>query len=86
VVCPAPLEILMIDFEAAVRKDELGDEAFAKRCKQDFLPMLREAIFLQCTLGKQPGPLADMAWDRIDKLFKRPERFLQEIGEQGLLA
>ncbi len=82
VVCPSPLEILMIDFEAAVTKEELGEEAFAKRCDDDWLPILREAIFLQCALGRQPGPLADLALGKLDQLFKRPKRFRQEIGEQ----
>ena len=86
VVCPSPLEILMIDFEAAVRRDELGEEAFAKRCRDDFLPILREATFLQCALGQQPGQLAELAWQRMNELFKRPDRFRQEITEQGLLA
>lgn len=85
VVCPTPLEILIIDFEAAVRRDELGDERFEKRCHDDFLPMLREAILLQCTLGTQPGALAELSRQRISELFKRPERFQQEIGEQSSL-
>jgi hypothetical protein len=45
--------------------------------------MLREAVFLQCALGAQPGAMADAARREIEKLFKRPERFLAEIGEQG---
>jgi hypothetical protein len=86
VVCPSPLECIVIDFEAAARRDELGDEAFAKRCRADFLPMLREAVFLQCALGLQPGPFAEMARSRAGEVLKRPERFLTEIGEQSKLA
>ncbi len=85
VVCPAPLECLLIDFEAAARKDELGDR-FDKRCSDDFLPMLREAIFLQCTLGPQPGPFAEMARTRAAEVLKRSERFLDEIGGQSKIA
>jgi hypothetical protein len=83
IVCASPLECILIDFEATVRKDELDGAAFDKRCQEDFLPMLREAVFLQCALGAQPGGLADLARRQIEKLFKRPERFLAEIGEQG---
>jgi hypothetical protein len=86
VVCPAPLELVLIDFEAAVRKEELDEAAYEKRCRDDFLPMLREAIFLQCALGRQPGPLAEMSRDKIEKLFKRPDRFQREIGDQSKLA
>jgi hypothetical protein len=83
VVCPAPLEILMIDFEVAATQKELGDTAFAQRCQADFVPMLREAVCLQCALGRQPGRLADMAIGRIGELFRAPERFQQEIGDQS---
>jgi hypothetical protein len=86
IVCAAPLECILIDFEATVRKEDLDEQAFAKRCQDDFLPMLKEAILLQCALGAQTGPLAEMARARIDKLFKRPDRFLAEIGEQSKLA
>jgi len=83
VVCPAPLEILMIDFEVAVTKAELGDAAFEQRCRADFIPLLREAICLQCSLGRQPGPLAELAFQRLNELFRAPERFRQEIGDQS---
>jgi hypothetical protein len=86
VVCPSPLECILIDFEAAARKDELSEAEFAKRKQSDFLPMLREAIFLQCALGPQTGPLAEMARARIAESFKRPERFLEEIGVQSKIA
>jgi hypothetical protein len=86
IVCGSPLECILIDFEATVRKDELDEAAFAKRCADDFLPMLKEAVLLQCALGAQPGPLADHARERIDKLFKRPDRFLGEIGDQAKIA
>jgi hypothetical protein len=86
VVCPAPLECILIDFEAAARKDELDDQEFAKRVHADFLPMLREAIFLQCALGPQPGPFAEMARSRAAEVLKRPEKFAAVIGEQTKLA
>jgi hypothetical protein len=86
VVCPSPLECILIDFEAAARKDELSEEEFEKRRRSDYLAILREAILLQCALGPQPGPLAEMARDRLKDLFKRPERFREEIGEQSKLA
>jgi hypothetical protein len=86
VVCGSPLECIIIDFEATARKDELSEAEFDKRCNDDFLPMLKEAVLLQCSLGAQPGPLADLARKRIKELFKRPDRFLEEIGEQSKIA
>jgi len=86
IVCPSPLEMILIDFEATVRKDELDEAAWTKRCSDDFLPMLQEAVLLQCALGAQPGPLAEMARARAGEVFKRPERFLDEIGEQSKIA
>jgi len=83
VVCRTPLEILIIDFEVAVRREDLGAEAFDKRCRDDFVPLLREAVFLQCCLGRQHGPLAELAWNQLDVLFERPDRFRQEISEQS---
>ena len=86
IVCGSPLECILIDFEATVRKEELEAPVFEKRCNEDFLPMLKEAILLQCALGAQPGPLALRARERVEKLFKRPERFLTEIGDQAKIA
>jgi serine/threonine protein kinase len=80
IVCPSPLEIVMIDFEVAYRIDdaEVRDEA---RVQADFTPMLREAVFLQCALGPQPGPLADMAKERLPSLFKDSTRLRCEISD-----
>lgn len=86
IVCASPLECILIDFEATVRREELDAAAFDKRCQDDFLPMLKEAILLQCALGLQPGPLSEMARRRIGEVFKRPDRFLSEIGDQAKIA
>jgi hypothetical protein len=82
VVCPSPLEILLIDFEAAVKRQDLSDEAWQGMVRKDLLPLLREAILLQCSLGQQPGALAEASRARIQELFRDPERFGREIGEQ----
>jgi hypothetical protein len=82
IVCPAPLELQVIDFENAVERGN-DDAAWASRCETDLLELLREAIFLQCALGRQTGPLAELAWQRMDQLFKAPERFQREIDFQA---
>ena len=55
--------------------------AWEKGCARDFTQLLREAVFLQCALGRQPGPLADLAWQRMDEFLKAPERFRREIAQ-----
>ena len=86
VVCPAPLELVLIDFEGAVRKEELDDAGWEARCAADLKPLLREAVFLQCALGRQEGALADLAWQRMDGLFRAPDRFRRAIEEHADLS
>jgi len=86
IVCPAPLELVLIDFEAAVREDALEAAAWQARVTADLVPLLREAIYLQCALGRQQGPLAERSWSMLDGLFKRPERFRKAIEDQADLG
>jgi hypothetical protein len=86
IVCPSPLEILLIDFEAGARKDEVDADAWEARCVKDEMPLLREAVLLECRLGPQSGAFADTARARLDRLFKDPERFRREIEEQTALG
>jgi hypothetical protein len=80
IVCPSPLEIVMIDFEVASRRCDLTVEAESARLRADYSPMLREAVFLLCALGPQPGPLADSARERLSELFEDPDRFRCEMS------
>lgn len=82
IVCPAPLEILIIDFESAVTRESAG-AGWAAKCDADFEQILREAVFLQCQLGRQPGALGDASWERMDGLLKAPERFRREMAFQA---
>jgi hypothetical protein len=80
IVCPAPLEPLWIDFEVAVRRGGLTDADWDRRREADLAPFLREAVYLQCALGRQPSPLGELAWARLDQLFPRaPDRFRRAI-------
>jgi len=83
VVCPSPLELVLIDFEAAQRKDTLDEAAWRARCEADLVPLLREAVFLQCALGRQEGPLAELAWEQMAGLFRAPDRFRRAIDDQS---
>lgn len=86
IVSPSPLELVTIDFEAAAGRAELGEAAFRERCDQDFLPLLREGVFLQCALGRQRGPLSELCWQRMDELFKSPDSFRRAIAGEAHLA
>jgi hypothetical protein len=79
IVCPAPLGALLIDFESAVRREAVEEAAWSARCQQDLGPLLREAIYLQCALGGQPGALGELSRAQLPGLFQRPDPFQRAI-------
>ena len=83
IVCGAPLEILLIDFENAIVRDEVTPDVWHAKTELDLHFILREAVFVQCALGPQAGPLASMCTAHFDKLFKHPDRFRREIDRSG---
>jgi hypothetical protein len=83
IVCPSPLEPILIDFEAAVRRGTLSDADWEKRCALDLQPLLREAIFLQCALGRQTGRLGELSWNRMATLFRSVDSFQRAIETQA---
>jgi serine/threonine protein kinase len=82
-VAPAPAEAVLIDFELAKRKADLSDSDWHKALRADFTELLKEAVYLQCALGRQPGPLADMAMEQIAELFPSPGLFERTIRRQA---
>jgi hypothetical protein len=86
VVCPAPLELVLIDFEGAVKQSTLDDLAWGKRCEADLVPLLREAAYLECALGRQEGPLASLVWERLDSLFRDAAVFRRAIEQNADLG
>jgi hypothetical protein len=64
-------------------KRGLSDADWDKAVRADFTELLKEAVYLQCALGRQPGPLADMAMERIAELFPSPGRFERTIRRQA---
>jgi hypothetical protein len=83
VLCPAPLEILPIDFEGASERQGVSDEDWAARVEKDLLPLLKHAVYLECCLGAQTGTVAELATARMPKLFRDPERFKREIDRRS---
>jgi hypothetical protein len=79
VVCPSPLDLVLVDFEAAVHRDGVSEEAWRVQRAEDVTPLLREAVFLQCALGRQAGRLADRSVAEMDRLFRSPDAFRRAI-------
>ena len=73
---------MLIDFEGSVDRETQTEEAWEKRCALDLEPLLREAVYLQCALGRQDGWLAQLSLERIGKLVKYPEQFLRAIEQR----
>lgn len=79
IVCPAPLQPILIDFEAAGRRGVLAQEQWEARSKLDLQPLLREAVYLQCVLGRQESHLGELSWNQLGELFRSPDRFQRAI-------
>ncbi len=84
IVCPTPLELVLIDFEGSVDKDALTEEAWEKRCSLDLEPLLREAVYTcNARSRKQRGlPGRAVRSDRMPALLKYPEQFLRAIEQR----
>lgn len=85
IVCPSPLEIVLIDYEVAIAKESVPAERWEKTCRQDMVPLLREALLLETRLGPQEGALAVAAAERRAECFKNPERIWREIDRSSSL-
>jgi hypothetical protein len=82
IVCPSPLDVMIIDFENALLRND-NDELWELKRVGDLENVLREAVFLQCRLGRQSGTLAETAAASMAELFKAPDRFDRQIAFQA---
>ncbi|RFC46038.1 MAG: Lipopolysaccharide kinase (Kdo/WaaP) family protein [Verrucomicrobia bacterium] len=83
IVCPSPLETHLIDFENARNQTDISEPSWNKARAADLRMVLREAVYLQCRLGQQQGPMADATHDSLDSLFNAPNRFRRAIQRQA---
>ncbi|HEY6878494.1 MAG TPA: hypothetical protein VI299_10775 [Polyangiales bacterium] len=83
IVCSAPLEVVPIDFDMAVQRAEVDEQEWERRCNEELEPLLKVAVYLQCTLGAQPGALGELAQGSIERLFARPEPFQRAIDARS---
>lgn len=86
IICPTPLEVVLIDFEGSIDRATLSDDAWAKRCALDIAPLLREAVYLQCALGLQQGDLARLSGERMAELLDYPDQFKRAIEQRASVS
>jgi hypothetical protein len=86
IVCPSPLEVVPIDFEIGVLKDSVTPDVWEQRCQADRQHVLKLAIYLQCALGQQRGPLARESMASIAQLVRPADTFYGVIAERTFHA
>ena len=79
VACPSPLEVILVDFEGTTPIAQIPENERRSRLAADRRALLREAVLLQVALGRQPGPLGDLAWEHLPELFRDADRFRRAI-------
>lgn len=82
IVCRSPLSVTPIDFERAVTRESVDAETWKKRCEADRHQLLRLAVYLQCALGRQRGPLGQQALEQLADLVRPAETFRRAIDER----
>ena len=81
VVCPSPLEALLIDFEGASgRRTDETEAQWQSQCREDLSPLLRQAVFLQTGLGAQDSQLGQLSRGQIADLFEQTDVFEKAIA------
>lgn len=75
IVCTAPVQALLIDFENSEPNFKGSDEEFEERRFRDLFELYRLAVFLQSGLGRQEGKLARESLEAIPRLFRASSTF-----------
>lgn len=81
-----PLGAHLIDFEQARLRDRPAaprPAPWEEACAADLREILREALCIQCGLGRQAGPLAGASLAALPSLFADPGRFDRALDEAG---
>lgn len=85
IVCHGPLDVIPIDFDLSVVRDTVEESEWQRRCAADLEPLLKIAVFLQCALGAQKGPLASRSLGAMERLFTPDTPFRRAIDERARL-
>jgi len=75
VVCSAPIQTFLVDFEGSERAFSGPDKTWGQRRSSDLFEVLRLAVYLQCGLGRQQGALAWKSLEDLPKLFEDASTF-----------
>ena len=79
IVCTAPVQPFLIDFESSEREFTGSDDAFEERRSRDLEELLRLAVYLQSGLGRQESPLARASMDALPRLFRSSDTFAARL-------
>ncbi len=85
IVCYAPVDVVPIDFDMSILKGSVGAATWEEHCAGDLEPLFKVAVYLQCALGAQGGPLAEGSLAEIDRLFPSSDPFRRAIEERASL-
>jgi hypothetical protein len=88
VVCMAPIQTFLVDFESSERAFSGPETTWEERRSRDLFELLRLAIYLQCGLGSQHGELARKSVEDLPKLFDRASTFAARLdaADRGTVA
>jgi len=79
IVCTAPVQPFLIDFESAQRDFDGPEEAREECRSRDLAELLRLAVYLQSGLGRQESPLARASLEALPKLFRSSDTFAARL-------
>lgn len=84
IVSLSPIGVYLIDFEQSLGEDACeSPEKWGQIRREDFASILREAVFVQCGLGRQEGPLANAALKALPDLFRSERTFRAAIERKS---
>jgi hypothetical protein len=83
VVCTSPVQTFLIDFEGAERSYSGSEKNWNEKRLGDCFELFRLAIYLQCGLGRQRGPLAEESQERLSRLFESSSTFAARLDQAG---
>lgn len=87
IVSRSPIAVCLIDFEQAIeRKSDTSDEDWAKMTLRDTEEVLQHALWVQTSLGAQPGRLGERSRAAAEQILGAlAARCLQTIEERSNL-
>jgi hypothetical protein len=75
IVCTGPIQTFLVDFEGSEKAFSGTEKNWEQRRWGDLFELLRLAVYVQCGIGSQRGPLARKALQDLPKLFQDASTF-----------